>query len=188
MSTAPAHGTRRVYRSPSGVIGLAVAAVVALFLLGDATIKAGWGQTALLAPWLLLMLWAAYVVLWAPSVVTDLQGVTVQNMLRRVRMPWHRITEIDLQWQTVFRLDNGRTVRAHGGPVAGRPGRLGSGSGRREPPAVRDVELIRSDWENRREDTDSGEQVRREWDVPALVALAIIVVWAGVAIWVVGQN
>lgn len=182
--------SRRVFRATSGTIGLIIGGVIALFLLGDAVLRAGWFTTFLIAPWLLLVLWAVYVMMFASHVATDSDGVTVQNLLRRIRMPWPRVTDIDMRFQVVFRLDDGSKVSAFGGPVAGRPARPGrredDARTRREPPALRDLELIREQWQVSQERPVDAAPVRRSWDVPALIALAIIAVWAVSAVIIAG--
>ncbi len=194
----------RVFRAPSATIGLIVAALVALALLVDAGVRAGVGEMLLLAPWVLLVLWFVYVLVYAPHIRTDASGVRVHNLLRIVEFPWSAVRDIELRWQVRFRLSSGQDVSSFGGPVAGRPGRppLRFGGGeRREPPALRDMELLREQWisaTESRADHGIGSQVdassggahtapviRRRWDVAALVALAVIAIWAVSAVTIV---
>ena len=191
-SGAPGPTHRRVFRAPSGAIGLVVGGVIALVLLIDVVIRAGWLDLFLLAPWVLLVLWIVYVLTFASHVATDTEGATVQNLLRVVRVPWARVTEVSMRYQVSFALDDGSAVRAFGGPVAGRPGRLGrrddSPRARREPPALRDLELIREQWESSREDAAPAAAVRRSWDLLGLISLAVIVVWAVSAVFIAGGG
>ncbi len=162
VSTAPP-GDVRVFRAPSATVGAIVAALVAAALLVDAGIRAGLGETLLLAPWVLLVLWFA-------------------------EFPWTAVRDIELRWQVRFRLNSGVDVASFGGPVAGRPGRppLRLGGERREPPAVRDMELLREQWITATQDETVdgppavGETpvLSRHWDIPALIALAVIAAWA----------
>lgn len=181
-SGAPGPTHRRLFRAPSGTIGLAVGGVIGVILLIDVVVRAGWLDLFLLTPWVLLVLWGVYVLTFASHVATDSHGVTVQNLLRVTRVPWAHVTEIGMRYQVRFTLDDGSIVSAFGGPVAGRPARPGRrddpSRARREPPALRDLELIREQWESSREDAVPSVPVRRSWDVPGLIAFAVIAVWA----------
>ncbi|MFS0732617.1 PH domain-containing protein [Microbacterium sp. 1P10UB] len=174
-----------MFRATSGTIALIAAGVVALLLLGDAVVRAGWAQMLLLAPWVLLVVWLIYVAMYASAIETDAAGATVQNFLRRTRVPWAKVQDIRLRYQVVFDLDDGRQLKAYGGPVAGRPvrdrGRMGFQM-RREPPALRELALIQEQWETAREQGAPDTPVTRSWDLPALVALAVIAVGALVAV------
>ncbi len=190
----PVGGPRdvRVFRAPSATIGAIAGGVVALALLVDAAVRAGLGEMLLLAPWVLLVLWFVYVLVYAPHIRTDADGVRVHNLLRIVEFPWSAVRDIELRWQVRFRLSTGRDVASFGGPVAGRPARPGlrlGGGERREPPALRDMELLREQWISATEGepvpeltvpgfAPAASVVRRGWDVPALIALAAIAVWA----------
>lgn len=190
MATQPG---RRVFRAPSGIVVMIASAIVALFLLGDAVLRAGVVTGLLLAPWVLLAVWCAYVFVYVSSVQTDATGIRLQNLLRIIEVPWRQITDIDLHWQLRVHLKDGGTVRSFGGPVAGRPGRPALRTDRESrpttPPAVRDLELIREQWEAAIEfdgsDADRAE-VRRSWDLWPIVALAAIVVWAVIAVLITG--
>ncbi len=159
---------------------LAASSVVVLFLLGDAVIRGGVAETALLAPWPLLALWGVYVSAFASSLEVDEQGATMQNMLRVVRMPWARVRGLQWRWQVIFDLDNDSHVRAIGGPVQGRGGR--------RPGRVEDTSAnsrAQYDYVQRlyeQADATGNEAVRHGWDVPALIALAVLVVWAVFAV------
>lgn len=186
-SPSTPHDDVRIFRAPSATIGAIVGAVVALALLVDAGVRAGFGEMLLLAPWVLLVLWFVYVLVYAPHIRTDSSGVRVHNLLRIVEFPWRAVQDIELRWQVRFRLTSGQDVASFGGPVAGRPGRppLRFGSERREPPALRDMDLLREQWIAATEDTpgatagpSDASDIRRTWDVPALIALAVIAVWA----------
>lgn len=174
-----------------------------MLLLGDALVRAGVVEMLRLAPWVLIAVWAVYVLLYASHITFDGEGATVQNYLRITRVPWPRVRDIAMRWQVVFGLDDGSSLPAYGGPVAGRPGRAprtdrtraagtgpaGPSSGRAVPAALRDVAELRDAWQGvdawqpgsagapaGRDGGDLG--IQRSWDVPALVALVIIVVGA----------
>lgn len=179
---------RRVFRAPSGTVGVVVAAVVTVLLLADAVVRAGWFETFLLAPWLLLVLWAIHVMTFASHVSVDTGGATIQNLLRVIRLPWSRVTEISMKYQVRFALDDGSRVSAFGGPVAGRPARpapRGDGAdARREPPAIRDLELIREQWLAADPAPTGPQDVRRGWDTRSLIALVVLAVWAVGAVFI----
>ena len=163
-----------------------VSGVVALVLLGDAAIRAGFLEMLRLSPWVLLALWAVYVLMYAPHIAFDREGATVQNYLRRTRIPWGAVREIRMRWQVVFDLTDGSDVKAYGGPVAGRPGRAErkseAGAGRAVPQALRELGLLRDAWIEAGSEPAQDAAVQRSWDVPALIALAVIVVGAAVAV------
>ena len=177
----------RVYRAWSGTVTLIVAGVVAIVLLGDAALRAGWGEMLLLAPWVLLAVWVVYVVMYVSMIETDAAGVTVQNSLRRTRVRWGAVTDVRLRYQVIFVLDSGVQVKSFGGPVAGRPGRLEVGRGeRREPSALRDLDDIRRQWEKSVAAGVRGGAPERSWDVPAIAAFTVIVLWAVIALLITG--
>ncbi|WP_438352562.1 hypothetical protein [Microbacterium sp. CJ88] len=165
---------------------------MAVFLLGDAVLRAGWGQMLLLAPWVLLVLWGIYVTMFASMIQTDASGATVQNYLRRTRVPWSVVTDIRLRYQVVLVLGDGegaKQLRAFGGPVAGRPGRprrADADRAHREPPALREVELIRDQWQSAVGSDARGGVATRSWDLPATGVLVGLVVWAVVAVLITG--
>ena len=177
-----------MYRSPSAIVGLIGSAIVAAFLLGDALVRAGLGTTLLLAPWVLLLLWAVYVAAFASVVATDDDGITVQNFLRRTRVPWGEVADIALRYQLVVTTREGRRVTAFGGPVSGRAWRRsGDADGRRMPAALRDTDTIRDRWETAAP-TPDGARVVRSWDIPALIALVILVAGAVTASLIVAGS
>lgn len=171
----------RIFRAPSGLFAIGIAILLALFLLGDAVVRAGWGRMLLLAPWILLALWIVYENAYVSRVQIDDDGVTVQNLLRRTSFGWKRVRSIELRWQLVFVLDDGRKLSCYGGPAkAGpvrRPGRDGDS---REPAGIRALSEIEERWEAAPDTADAP--ITRSWDLPALLGLGVIVIWAIVAI------
>ncbi|WP_228163474.1 PH domain-containing protein [Microbacterium testaceum] len=182
-------GHPRVFRAPSAVFALALGAVLAAVLLVDAALRAGVGEMLLIAPWLLLALWGVYALLFAPHVRVDADGIRIHNPLRIADIPWPRVVDIDMRWQLEVRTDEPRVSRAYGGPVAGRPGRpplrRDDDRGRREPPAIRDLLLIREAWESARDTAPAGA-VKRAWDVPSLISLAVLIVWVTISLFISG--
>ena len=112
----------------------------------------------------------------------------MQNFLRRTRVPWGEVTDIALRYQLIVTTRDGRRVTAFGGPVSGRAWRRsGDGDGRRTPTALRDTDSIRDRWE-RAVPSAAGTGVVRSWDIPALVALVILVAGAVTASLIVAGS
>lgn len=174
----------RTFRAPSGPAALVIGAGLALFLLGDAVVRAGWGQMLLLAPWVLLVLWIVYVNSFASAVRIDDDGVVVQNLLRRIEFGWQRVRAVDLRWQLVFSLDDGKDLPCYGGPAKAGSIRMPSrGDGEEKVPAgIRALTEIEERWQAAPVTADAP--IRRSWDRPAVTALVVIAVWAAIAILV----
>lgn len=173
----------------SGPVSLVLSALLALFLLGDAVVRAGWGQMLMLAPWVLLGLWVVYVVAFVSFVRIDDDGVVVQNLLRRTSFGWDRVRDVDLRWQLVFSLDDGSDVTCYGGPARGRPVRRATGDDEvTAPTSLRELTAIRDRWETaqRRTPTPAESRIRRTWDGRALIALAVIAAWAVASMLIAG--
>lgn len=153
------------------------AVLLALFLLGEAVVRGGWAQTLLLAPWVLLGVWVVYEISFVSIVRVRDDGVLVQNMLRRVSFGWDRVRDIDLRWQMQFTLDDDTTITCYGGPAQSRPRRskMRAEDDAKAPAGLRDLADIRNQWQASEAVTGP---IRRMWDAPALIALAVIVVWA----------
>ncbi|SEB98971.1 PH domain-containing protein [Microbacterium hydrocarbonoxydans] len=182
MSTEPRPEAARTFRAASGPVSLVLCTLLAIFLLGDAVVRAGWGQMLLLAPWVLLGLWVVYEIAFVSMVRVDADGATVQNMLRRTTFGWARVRDIDLRWQLLFSLDDGSDLSCYGGPARARPlRRPTSGDEEAKAPAgLRDLTDIRDRWQEAA--TTGDTPISRTWDVRALAALGLIVVWAAVAV------
>lgn len=164
----------------------------AVYVLGDAAVREGWQPMLLLAPWVLLVLWVLYVIGPASVIRMDDSGVRVQNMLRRTAFGWKRLRDVDLRWQLVFALDDDTEVASFGGPARARTRRVPayvvsdadhSPAGARIPAGYRELTEIRDLWESAGAAAEAP--IRRSWDAPALLALAVIAAWAVVAVLVV---
>ena len=182
MSIDPRPEAARTFRAASGSVSLVLCSLLAIFLLGDAVVRAGWGQMLLLAPWVLLGLWVVYEIAFVSVVRVDAQGAVVQNMLRRTSFGWSRVRDIDLRWQLVFSLDDGTDLSCYGGPARARPVRRPtSGDDEAKAPAgLRDLTEIRDRWQAAPATADAP--LRRAWDSRALIALGVIVLWAVVSV------
>jgi hypothetical protein len=168
----------RVYRAPSGPVVLVLTSLLALFLLGDTVVRGSWVQMLLVAPWVLLGMWAVYELSFVSAVRVDAEGVVVQNMLRRTTFGWRRVRDIDFRWQLQFSLDDDSLVTCYGGPARSRPPRTrgSEGEAAAAPTGIRALADIRDRWEAAPSSADAP--IRREWDVRALIALAALVLWA----------
>lgn len=175
-----------MFRGASSIVGLVLAAVVAVVLLVDAGLRAGMNETLLIAPWVLLALWAVYALIYAPHVRVDGGGIRIHNPLRIAEIPWARVTGVDMRWQLEVRTDEPRVYKAFAGPAPSRPGRTplrrNDARGHRKPPAIRDFVLIEEAWESSRMKTAAGGIVRRSWDVPVVASLLCLLVWAAIAL------
>ena len=173
-----------MFRPGSAVPLLGVCALVVVFLIGDAIVRAGVGEGLLLAPWPLLALWGVYVSAFASSLEVDENGATVQNLLRVVRIPWARVRALEWQWQMVFALDDGSHVRAIGGPLESRSVRR-AGRGESTPEHARaQYDYAQRLYEGA--DAAADGPVRHGWDIPALIALVVLVAWAISALVIAG--
>lgn len=179
----------RTYRALTGTVTLVAALAAAAFVLGDAAVRAGWQAMLLLSPWVLLVLWVLYVIGPASSVRMDDVGVRVKNMLRSTSFGWKRLRDVDLQWQLVFALDDDTEVTSFGGPARARPRRVSASvlgdaehppARARVPAGYRELTEIRDRWESA--DAAADAPIRRFWDVPALLALAVILLGAVAAV------
>lgn len=173
----------RTYRAPSGIAVLILSTLFGVFLLGDAVVRGSWSQMLLLAPWVLLGLWLVYEFSFVSMVRIDDSGAVVQNLLRRTTFGWRRVRDIDLRWQLLFSLDDDTVVNCYGGPARARPARprASDGEAAKAPTSVRDLTEIRDRWEGA-DGAASDAPIVRTWDGRAIVALAVIVVWAVAAI------
>lgn len=184
MTNEPRPEAARTFRAASGRVSFVICALLAIFLLGDAVLRAGWGQMLLLAPWVLLGLWVVYEVAFVSVVRIDDDGAMVQNMLRRTSFGWSRVRDIDLRWQLVFSLDDGSDICSYGGPARARPVRRPGpeDEAAKAPAGLRDLTDIRDRWQAA--PTTADAPIRRSWDIRALVALGVIVLWAAASIMI----
>ncbi|WP_341939753.1 PH domain-containing protein [Microbacterium sp. LWH10-1.2] len=177
MTAESSSGAARTIRAASGIVSLVLCSALAIFLLGDAVVRGGWAQTLLIAPWVLLGLWVVYEIAFVSAVGIDDKGATVQNMLRRTSFGWSRVRDIDLRWQLVFSLDDGTDVSCFGGPAKARPVRRPrEDEEAKTPTGLRDLTEIRDRWQGAPDEADAP--IVRSWDLRALIALGVIVVWA----------
>jgi len=174
----------RTFRPWTGIVLLSVTALAAVYLLGDAVVRAGFAQMLLLAPWVLFALWGMYAASGASMLRVSDRGAVVQNLLRRTTFGWSHVRDIDFRWQMEFQLDDGSKITAMGGPARSRPRRQTPQEreveGVRPSAGVRELADIRDRW--RAAPTDADAPIRRGWDWPALAVLLALIVWAAIAV------
>ncbi|MDL5350650.1 PH domain-containing protein [Microbacterium sp. zg-YB36] len=176
---------RRIFRATSATISLIVAGVAGALVLGDALVRGGLGQTLLLAPWVLLIVWVVYAVVYVPRVEMDAEGITVVNVLRTTRVPWPRVTDMDTRWQLVVHLDDGSRVGAFGGPSLRRSR---SRSAQQSETPFSDMALIRGEWDAARDAGVPAGPVQRRWNGGVVVSLVVLVASAGASAMIAGAG
>jgi hypothetical protein len=112
----------------------------------------------------------------------------VQNFLRRTRVPGGAVSDIVLRYQLIVETRDGRKVTAFGGPVSGRSWRRSGDDGGRMPAALRDTDRIRDRWERAAATPDADARTVRSWDLPAVLALLVLIAGAVAALAVVGAG
>lgn len=172
MSEAPSASERVVFRSVGGPVWMTVTSIVCALLIGDMLIRGTLEQAVLVSPWLLLLLWFVYLFLFAPRIVATPDGVAVHNVLRVTQLSWGAIESITARWQIEFRMKEpfgDKPVQAWGAPTQ-RPSR----SPKKEHPSSGQIERLRA----MLEEAPAQAATRAiRWDVPGLVAGAVIVIW-----------
>lgn len=186
MTSEPATPARAAsLRNRGGVALLVICSILSAVLLIDAAVRADAVTAVLLAPWPLLVLWSVYVLGVASRVRATADGVFVQNVLRTTFAPWARVAQIRMRWQIEITLDDGSLITCFGGPATRRPQRLGPGRTKEDANGRADdaVAALRKAKANAAP-VAPVPPVRRGWDVPAIVALLVIVAWAVLAVLV----
>lgn len=182
----PDRSGARVLRSWTGIAVVACIAAGAVFLLIEAAVRAGFSQMLLIAPWVLVVLWAIYAASAASMVRMTARGVELQNLLRRTSFGWRHVKDVDFRWQLEFTLDNGAKVTAMGGPAQSRPRRQSlrerEVEGVKLPSGVRELAELQERWKTA--GVDANAPIRRSWDWSALGVLLVLVVWAVIAIMI----
>jgi hypothetical protein len=128
---------RQVFRQRSSLVLAAVCGVTGGLLL--LSLVRNWAQypRPLFAAWVLLGLALTWCVFVRPAVLLDSEGVTVQNVLRDIRIPWALLSHVETRWNLrVFVGDRGYTAWAISSQIE-RPNRGGISGlrGRPEPKA-----------------------------------------------------
>ncbi len=169
MTESPTAASATI-RNRSGIVWLVVVGALAVFLLVDVAARGGFFQVLLLAPWLLLPIWVVLAFLVLPALTVDDRGVLVRNPFRRTAFGWSRVREVDSRWQIGFRLVDGRSVQAFGAPL------------RRGRAAASDSGELDHVLALRNAGTRGDDPVVLRWNLGVLAALAVLLVWAAVAV------
>lgn len=157
-------------------------AVLAVFLLADAAVRGSWDVVFRALGPLAALVWGMWVLTFRPHIRIGPDAVTVVNPLRRTVAPWGAVEDVRMRFQIVLDLVGGRRVTCWGGPSLPRPkpARRGEPRGLRQPD---EFVVLRDRWSERHDGASDGPVVRG-WDVPALVAGAVVVVLCVVALLV----
>lgn len=140
----------------------AVIAAIALLLVGDAVIRGSWATAVRLGGPATLVVWAAWLILFRPSIRIQDDRAVIVNVGRIIEVPWARVVDIRRKLQLVFELDNGRALEAWGSPFTSKR------SARGEPVVDAALATVRATWMSWSGVSD-GTVARR----PDIVALAI---------------
>jgi len=140
-------------------------------------------------PWLLLVAWGLYVLLWRPRLVIRADRLDVANLFRDHVIPFEDLLAVRVLQSVSFDTTAGR-IPSWGAPGAGKLGpRMGSSaaSGRvmLVPATQERIERSLQAWETAR--TDDGGQgaasagpargVSSRWNVPIAVVSVLLLLW-----------
>lgn len=98
---------RQVFRLPGAIVAWWAWIVVAVFSLIDMAVTGRNHTSAEIAVALLLVTGVMYACALRPKVVTDSEGITVQNPLRDHRVRWGSVTSVDLAESVRVHADRG---------------------------------------------------------------------------------
>lgn len=118
-----------VYSRPTrtlAVVAGAICALLAVNLVMTGTAEAIWK----FLPWLLLIAWAVFVLLWRPRLLVHADGLTVHNLLRDHDIPFSALTALRVVHTVSLDTTAGR-IASWGAPGAGKlgPRRLSEANG-----------------------------------------------------------
>jgi Bacterial PH domain len=89
-------GGRQVFRTPGSVVLWWAWLVVAVLVLGSVALRGHNHAGAVTALVVLAITGGMYACAWQPRIVTDADGITVQNPLRWHLLPWPLVTSVEL--------------------------------------------------------------------------------------------
>ncbi len=87
---------RQVFRTPGSVVLWWAWLVVAVFILGSVALRGHNHAGVVTALVVLAITGCMYACAWQPRIVTDADGITVQNPLRWHLLPWPLVTSVQL--------------------------------------------------------------------------------------------
>jgi hypothetical protein len=172
--------------------------VVGICLITEFSLFA-WGHTDVLlrsTPAVALVAFATYAVFWAPLIRVNPQHIEILNPLRTSVIPWSAVADVSTGWSLAIVTDTQR-FSAWAAPAqspwesVGRLHRdaLGRPSLRPEAPGQRGsvsglAPIIVRQWESHRQGDAGGKTVSTHWNVPTIVVLATLTLFAVVgSIW-----
>lgn len=162
-------------RAGSSALVFALVAGGAILLVGDAVIRGSWAISARVAGPALLIVWAAWILLFRPSIRVLSDRAVVVNVGRITEIPWARVVDIRRRLQLIFDLDDDRSVEAWGSPF---PKRKLVGKTAQTEDDDPSASVLRSAWRSGAEQTGAKEPVIRRVDVLALTIGAVALVAA----------
>jgi hypothetical protein len=201
MKTAPnTPRTESVYSVPTRVLAVVVWSMCAFLtvnLVMTGTPAAIWH----FLPWMLLIAWGIYVLLWRPLLRVRADGLTVRNILRDHDIPFSQLTAMRVVQSVTFDTTAGR-VTSWGAPGTGKLGpRMKTGAaGARTldtlPLAQTSVQAAWDSWERSHSATalhDGGtspggnpaplsgphHKVATRWNLPSVVVGVLALMLAG---------
>ena len=78
--------------------------------------RSDWEPLGISVPWLLLVAWTVYIVLWLPRLILQPDGLTVVNGLRTHRIPFNVVEDVNVGHSVSISAD-GRKIVSWGAPM-----------------------------------------------------------------------
>lgn len=178
MTDSPTRQNRVVLRGISGFWYLAITAVVAVLLIGDAAVRGAWDVVALAAPWAALVLWLMYLVLVRPALIVEPGVLRIRNLLREHVIPWDDIDAYTTRLQLTVILNDGRKISAWGAPPSsvGRPRpQLGKRDEHSLPPARADDLILDARTALGPVPPPVGGGVQTHWQLSVVIITVVLV-------------
>ena len=112
MSGPPSHGY--VLRDTVPTVVFWLAAALGVVLAGDPVLRGDLAGLAATLPFVAVVLWMLWMVLFHPHLRYDEQRVVVTNIGRVHELPWSRVVAVRQNLNLGFELDDGRRIGAVG--------------------------------------------------------------------------
>jgi hypothetical protein len=148
----------------------------AALLVGDALVRGSWHVLALSVAPAALAVWAAWMLLFRPSIRFDTDRVVTVNPGRVIEVPWQRVVIVRQRPQLVLELDDGSRVTCWGSPFPEKPGRRPRDASKRRDSAAGDVVGTLEAARSGARSTTPDAMVSRRWDVVPLLGGAVLAV------------
>ena len=138
--------TASVYSTPTRVlaaVGLAICAALAVNLIVTGTPGSIWH----FLPWLLLVAWGIFLLLWRPCLLVSPDGLTVRNILREHTIPFSELISLRVIHTVMLDTSAGR-ISSWGAPGAGKIGPRLARTGPANLPALpHSQSVIQNQWD-----------------------------------------